>query len=413
MKKAIAMLLAVSASMSMGVSVFADSLQNDEQDLVVISSSDAEDTSSSSSQDEMVENNSSSDAEDNSSSEGSSSEESTPASDPSALVFKADANGAVLGDTLLEPGKEYKFPVYLMIDEKEVALNSAHLEDYKFTYSKISSTGVQNFKIEEEKGVYYLVVEIKETTPVKAVDVKYNVKLVRKSNNLSVFAQEVKFSYGYEESSGDYISGLDKGDVIEIDNARPVITADQFEKIAEINDYRNVTLSGNGWRFTVNVTDESSKNMVFSNSGIKEIMAKFPEQDFKFFKFAGKPTFTATGRVELDVEDIMDEFDNMYVYRYTGGKLYRISASLDEEENMLSFRTNTLDTFLVTNKQIKDGTVVTENTGSSDAETNSPSEDTDKNNPTTGASDMIHAAVMAAIGMLGAAGAVTAKKLGK
>ena len=58
-------------------------------------------------------------------------------------------------------------------------------------------------------------------------------------------------------------------------------------------------------------------------------------------------------------------------------------------------------------------TVVTENTGSSDAETNSPSEDTDKNNPTTGASDIIHAAVMAAIGMLGAAGAVTAKKLGK
>lgn len=60
-----------------------------------------------------------------------------------------------------------------------------------------------------------------------------------------------------------------------------------------------------------------------------------------------------------------------------------INATFDADENTLSFRTNKLDNFLVTNELIKDGTVVTEvdndNSSSSDKE-----ENTDKNNPTTG-----------------------------
>lgn len=74
--------------------------------------------------------------------------------------------------------------------------------------------------------------------------------------------------------------------------------------------------------------------------------------------------------------------------------------------------TNKLDNFLVTNELIKDGTVVTEvdndNSSSSDKE-----ENTDKNNPTTGANDMINVAVMAAIASLAAAGTMVTKKLSK
>ncbi|MFR9254862.1 MAG: hypothetical protein ACLVJ6_04685 [Merdibacter sp.] len=106
------------------------------------------------------------------------------------------------------------------------------------------------------------------------------------------------------------------------------------------------------------MTDESTKNMVHNNAGIKEVLAKYPDQDFKFFSFPGKPSFAATGRMALDVDDIVDDFEKMYTYRYANGTIYRINATFDSEENTLNFRTNKLDNFFVTNKFIEDGTVV-------------------------------------------------------
>lgn len=409
MKKTLAMLLAVASTMSVGVTAFADDVTSMEE--VISSSSDVSipETQTSSSEVSSSEVSSS----EASSSEASSSEAEIPAVNPSAFVFGADADGVILGDTILEPGKEYKFPASMVFGDKTLPITEDMIKDYKFTYSKVSSNGVSTFEIDEEKGVYYLYVEIKASTPLKPVDVKYNVKLVNKSNNLSVFGQEVKFQYGYEEANGDYVNGLDKGDIVEIDNNAPVITANQFDKIAKINDYKNVTMSGSEWKFTVNVTDETTKNMVHNNAGIKDILAKFPDHDFKFYNFGGKPAFAATGRLELDVEDIVDEFSNMYVYRYADGKLYRINATFNGDENTMSFRTNKLDSFVISNKLIKDGTVVTKPGNDNSSSDEDKDENTDKTNPTTGASNMIDAAVMTAIASLAAAGTMVAKKRSK
>lgn len=372
MKKAIAALLAVSAILSASVTAFAD-------DINVLADTGVTDTG-----------------------------EVKPEGEPTSLVFKADENGVVLGDDLLEPGKEYKFPVYLSYNGTEVAMNDENIKDYKFTYSRVSGTGMKTMEIKERKDGYYLHVEAKDTTSTKQTDVKYNVKLVRKSNNLSVFSQEVKFTYGYEEMNDDYINDLDKGDIVEIDSENPVITKDQFKKIAKLNDYKNVTLAGPNWQFTVNVTDETTKNLSSNGAGVKEVLAQFPEQDFKFYSFPGKPSFTATGKLALDVSDIMDEFDKMYTYRYTGGKIYRMNATLNEEDNTLEFRTNRLDTFFVTDKAITDGTVVSGSEVENDETGSTP--EADKNNPGTGASDMINAAVMAAIASMTAAGLAIYKK---
>ena len=405
MKKMLAVMLAAATTMSVGVTAFA----NDEigNGTAVVSSYadlllDSGDPGSSSS-----------DAEDNSSSSDSSSEdESVSLENATDVKIGADEDGVVLGDDVLEPGKEYKFPVSLTVDGKDTKITEELMDGYKFNYSKISSKGMSRFEIEEYKGQYYLYVEARDTVVTKPVDVKYNVKLVRKSNNLSVFTQEVKFQYGYEEANGDYISGLDKGDVVEIDNDRPVITDTQFDKIAKINDYKNVTLYGSGWEFTVNVTDESTKNMVHNNAGIKEVLAKYPDQDFKFFSFPGKPSFSATGRMALNVDDIVDDFEKMYTYRYANGTIYRINATFDSEENTLNFRTNKLDNFFVTNKFIEDGTVVSkDDVTDSDDTTSTPDEN--KGNPSTGASDMINAAVAAAFAGLAGVGALAAKKRSK
>ena len=306
----------------------------------------------------------------------------------------------MLGDDILEPGKEYKFPVSLTVGGKAVKITDELMDGYKFSYSKISSKGMSRFEIEEHKGQYYLYVEARDTVTTKPVDVKYNVKLVRKSNNLSVFTQEVKFQYGYDEADSDYINGLDEGDTVEISNDNPVITGTMFDKIAKINNYKNVTLAGNDWEFTVNVTDETTKNMVHNNAGIKAVLAAYPDQDFKFFSFPGKPSFSATGRMALNVDDIVDDFEKMYTYRYANGTIYRINATFDGDENTLTFRTNKLDNFFVTNKFIEDGTVVSDaedtDTDDTNDSNNGSSSNPDKNNPSTGASDMINRAVMAA-----------------
>ena len=414
MKKAIAMLLAVSATMSLGVTALAEdvNLQDvDNSSSSDVSSSDvSSDTSSDNSSSDVSSEDTSSDnsASDTSSDDSSSSEDETPVGDPSALILHSAEDGTVLGEDLLEPGKEYRFPAYVEIGGKKVVVNDDLLKDFKFNYTRVTASGVKTFKIEEIKGVYYLIVETKDTTPTKPIDVKYNVKLVRKSNNISVFTQEVKFSYGYDESNDDYINDLDKGDIVEIDNNRPVITKEQFNKIAKLNDYKNVTLAGAGWQFTVNVTDETTKNMVFTNAGVKEIMAKYPDQDFKFFRFGGKPSFNSTGKVALDVSDIVDDYENLNLYRYANGRVYKLNASYNAADETLEFRTNKLDTFFVTDKAIKDGTVIDENIVSDGNSVN-----TDKNNPGTGAGDMINAAVMAGIASLAAAGAIAANKKSK
>jgi len=425
MKKAIAMLLATTTALSLGVTALAEDVSSSEASSSEVSSSEASSSEASSSEVSSSEASSSeasssevssseASSSEASSSEASSSEAETPVGDPTAFQFDADEDGAILGETILEPGTEYKFPAYVTIGGQKVAITDKLLETYKFSYTRVSSKSAETFKIDDYKGTYYLYVEPKDGTPIEEIELKYNIKLVKKSDNLSLFTQQVKFFYGYTEANSDYIKGLDKGDEVEIDNNNPVITEDQFEKIAEINDYKNVTLSGPSWKFTVNVTDEETKNMVSSNAGVKEIMAQFPDQDFKFYKFAGKPSFAATGTVALDVEDIVDEFDNMYTYRYADGKLYRLNATYNEDDETLNFRTNTLDTFLVTNKLIKDGTVI-ENADVDDDDTSSDVDETDdgKGNPTTGASDMINAAVMAAIASLAAAGTVVCKKLSK
>jgi len=421
MKKAIAMLLAVSATMALGVTALADdvaqvadtgSSSSDVSSDNSSSDASSDNSSSDTSSDNTSSDNSSSDASsDNSSSDNSSSsEDETPVGEPSSLVFHSDEDGTVLGEDLLEPGREYRFPAYVEFggQRAKVAVSDELLKDYKFNYTRVTASGVKTFKIEERKGVYYLIIETKDTTPTKPVDVKYNVKLVRKSNNISVFSQEVKFSYGYDESNDDYINDLDKGDIVEIDNNRPVITKEQFNKIAKLNDYKNVTLAGAGWQFTVNVTDETTKNMVFTNAGVKEIMAKYPDQDFKFFRFGGKPSFNSTGKVALDVSDIVDDYENLNLYRYANGRVYQLNASYNAADETLEFRTNKLDTFFVTDKAIKDGTVIDENIVSDGNSVN-----TDKNNPGTGAGDLINAAVMAGIASLAAAGAIAANKKSK
>ena len=406
MKKVLAVMLAAATTMSIGVTAFAnDEIGNGTAVVssyadLLLDSGNPDSWSSDASSDTSRDNSSTDTSSDNSSSSSEDESGDVSLEDATDVNIGADEDGVVLGDDILEPGKEYKFPVSLTVGGKAVKITDELMDGYKFSYSKISSKGMSRFEIEEHKGQYYLYVEARDTVTTKPVDVKYNVKLVRKSNNLSVFTQEVKFQYGYDEADSDYINGLDEGDTVEISNDNPVITGTMFDKIAKINNYKNVTLAGNDWEFTVNVTDETTKNMVHNNAGTKALLAAYPGPAFKRLSFPGKPSFSATGRMALNVDDIVDDFEKMYTYRYANGTIYRINATFDGDENTLTFRTNKLDNFFVTNKFIEDGTVVSDaedtDTDDTNDSNNGSSSNPDKNNPSTGASDMINRAVMAA-----------------
>lgn len=433
MKKILAMLLAASTVVSVGVTALADDVNSNINEInTSVVFEDAQEDSSAPESSAPESSAPESSAPEASTPEASASESSTPESTPDTTpVDPADAetilsfnfgadvdSGFVLGTDILEPKTEYKFPVMVATKAGGDAaqMTDTLMDLYKYSYNKSNTSGISKFEIDDSRGKAYLYVTTRDTVSSKLTDAKVIVKMTKKDDKTITPENTVKFQYGFDEGDHDYINDLDEGDTVEIDNARPVITASMFNKIAKINNYKNVTLSGNdeSWLFTVNVTDESTKNMVSNNAGVKAILAEFGNQDFKFFNFPGAPSFSATGKLELDVEDIVDDFAEMYTYRYSDGKLYKLNASFDSEENLLNFRTNKLDTFVVTDKQIKDGYVVSE--GDSDKDTSDKDEDNtdtdaDKNNPGTGAG--IDLAVMAAIASLAGAGALAVKKAGK
>ena len=113
----------------------------------------------------------------------------------------------------------------------------------------------------------------------------------------------------------------------------------------------------------------------------------------------------------MDVSDLEAGFKgNYYVYRYLNGKLTKLDASFVEEDETLVLETNTLGRFVITDKEIKDGSTVVEGMEPSSSETSSNSSSSEngsnnsgnsgKPNPETGvgASAAIATAVIAISG---------------
>ena len=64
--------------------------------------------------------------------------------------------------------------------------------------------------------------------------------------------------------------------------------------------------------------------------------------------------------MELDVSAYADDFnDQFFVYRYLNGKLTEIPAQYHNAEELLTFTTDTLGRFIITDKEIADTVVFT------------------------------------------------------
>lgn len=342
------------------------------------------------------------------------------------ITFEKDANDIDLNnDVLLVPGKEYKFPISITIDGKKETLNDDHLKSYSFRVENESGkTALDFFKIQKVDGKHVLNIKVKAGWPTKQTDVEYKVKLVNKADGKSISTHEVAFRTGYEFASDNAIADLKEGDTVHVDANRPVYSQKQLEKIAELNNYKKVTFTNGTWTYTASINDMGAVNFLNNESAIKEIITKYEDNDFKFVSFPGGPEFGSKGQVSIDVSDIEEDFDGkFFVYRYLNGKLSKIDAKFIADDSAITFDTTTLGRFVITDKEIKDGSIVADTTdkpSSSKPETDKPSTDkpstdkpstdgSNKPNPETGTNNAVGVAVaMAAIALV--AGAVSMKK---
>ena len=279
------------------------------------------------------------------------------------IVLSADTNSGIsLEGGLLTPGEKYRFPVSVSIDGGEPQpLNPDVMEDYSF---KLSNTGegdsLVDFNLSKSGDRYYIAEEVKAGWPTAKTEEEYSIKMVNKSNRKDFVTLTVSFETGYELVSDEFISALDAEDEIEVDNSAPVFDAEQLERIAKRNQYKKVTFTDGDWRFTVSINDMKAVNLVHNQNAVKEIVTKYEDHSFEFLTFPSGPQFRTNGVMELDVSAYADDFnDQFFVYRYLNGKLTEIPAQYHNAEELLTFTTDTLGRFIITDKEIADTVVFT------------------------------------------------------
>lgn len=162
-------------------------------------------------------------------------------------------------------------------------------------------------------------------------------------------------------------------------------------------------------------TVKGSYNLRLSDEGNKSIDYMFSKHELTYYTFPSAPKFSNSVEVTLGADS------GSYLYQYAGGKLTKVpGAEYDEDAGAYTFSTNQLAMFILADMPLQEGVVsedqnlIKPGSGSSNGSSggsskpNAPSGD--KNNPTTGAPDLMGLAVPA--GMI-SLGALAVKKLSK
>lgn len=301
------------------------------------------------------------------------------------IIGKDKKTGTALANGFLTAGEEYLFPINVSINGGgEETLTDEILKDYNI---KISNSGKKNsmeeFKTAKVSGAYHILAEVKDGYPTETTEEEYSLKLTRKAGNKKSIEITLSFETGAKSVDDSFVDALEKDDKIEVDNKTPVFTAEQLNRIARKNNFKNVTFEGANWEFKVNITDMKTINLSHDQKPITSIIEKYPDNSFEFINFNGDTKFNVNGILEIPVDNISHEYkQKFFVYRYNGEKLLPVAASYDHEEDILSISSSVLGKFVITDKQIGN-TVVGDSTNNSDG--NGNTDTTAPTNPSTGA----------------------------
>ncbi|MEE1394080.1 MAG: hypothetical protein U0K65_07945 [Negativibacillus sp.] len=264
---------------------------------------------------------------------------------------------------MLLPGETYTYPLYLEGEDGTlVPLSDELLKDVKLRAEKKGGkSAVASFQVEEKDNTYQLEVKTQAGWPTEQTEVEGAVKAVKRSNGQVVGTAEVELTVGYPTIRDEALSAAKADEYILFDNSAPVISEKQFQQLDRDVNGGKVTFTNGQWNYRVRISGQEAVNLLHNERAIKEVSSKFEDQNFKYVSFPGGPSFDFTGTLTIDVSDEMEEFGgSFYVYRYLRGALEKIDATVDLDEETISFETKNLGRFVITDREIADGTVVDE-----------------------------------------------------
>ena len=257
---------------------------------------------------------------------------------PSATLQVGSADGLTLdGSALLHPGQEYRFP--LMIAENGEEARPMTVEDmqvYDIKVTAKSGAGAMADAGRLESGrQQYLSLTPGAIFTVSPQDVKYTVSLSFKNSSAVLSQVTVQWKVGYPS-----VDDGDLGASTAIDPSAPVLTKEQLAAIEKITGDGQASFTGSGWQFHVRLLDQEAVNFHYSAQNIKAVSDRYPEADFRFLTFGGKPAFDFYGTLTLDVSAVLEEYEDLYLYRYLDGVLYSLKYDLDQDAQTISIRTS-------------------------------------------------------------------------
>lgn len=308
------------------------------------------------------------------------------------LSLAADEESGIQLSGLLAPNQTLRFPIQLTNENgNTVVLSDKHLEEARLRVeTKDGRSAVRSIKVVEDGSGYALEVKTLFGYPTKQTAYEGQLKLIKKTSGEVLHAIDLAFSVGYEAVSDEAVNDAKEGAYLFVDGSTPVITNKQFNAIDKVLNGEKVVLTNGEWAYEVRVSEQDSVNMLNNKKPIKEIITQFDDQNFKFLSFPAGPAFDFTGTLTIDISDVADDYEDIYVYSYYNGKLNKVYATVDLDEETVSFKTKYFGRFVITDKEIKNGTIVEDCVGEDCEETVNPSTPSGsaKPNPETGVGDL-------------------------
>lgn len=286
------------------------------------------------------------------------------------ISVRMENNGVDLTGQNLSPDREYRFPILVRYeDEVPSHLREEEMEKKRFTVSvRQGGDAIDTPTVESEGGRYYLVVGTKPNYATKAVQVQLLLRL-REEGGRQLSQYTLELSVGSSRMSDEDMGTLKEGEIFRVDNNFPVVTKKQFQRLAEANRYRPVTLDGDGWQFTVTVTDLPDLNLYSTGASSQEVLQSYPDRELYFLSFPASPNFGTAGTMVLDVERLTEFDGEFYLYRRLADRLYYLKSEYDEEEGTLTFHPSQLGSYIIADGTLEDVelTSASDNSASSSA----------------------------------------------
>ena len=165
--------------------------------------------------------------------------------------------------------------------------------------------------------------------------------------------------------------------------------------------------------FVVDIDDnDGKKNLSYTTAPVDALIEANPEANMDFFTLKAAPRFNKIGEMTIYADG--DVFK--YIYEVDkDGQLKEVNATYDEDEEGFVFKTRQLGSYVMSDIELVGAAIDEEVPGESDTEVPGESDTTDdgRDNPETGANDMVNVAAAMAVVSLAAAGAVAFKKSSK